>query len=295
MSQNRRLFRETALARRGDREPLDGLLRVTTPREWLVLVALGICLAAVLAWSLLGSIERSFTTGCILVQPGERQTVIAQASGNVMDILADVGDEVAAGQPIVRTYIPELNHRATLASARLSALEATSGVAPGDVAVAQAELIEIEALLASGQSITSPFDGVIAAIRVAEGQNLAAGSAVALVMAQSDDQLEAVSLVSPSQSERLGVGSEAQVLIADDAGRNTQAIDAGVDFITDHPVTPPQWLMDYGMSTPGRGHLVHLKFNAPPATSLSDGYPCNLRVITGEHQPLAFLTPGGLR
>ena len=34
----RRLFREAAFARRGQTEPLDGLLRVTAPHEWVILV-----------------------------------------------------------------------------------------------------------------------------------------------------------------------------------------------------------------------------------------------------------------
>ncbi len=66
------LFREEAFARRGQREPIDGLLRVTAPHEWVILLGLVLALGATAAWGLFGSVERSLGADCALVQPDER-------------------------------------------------------------------------------------------------------------------------------------------------------------------------------------------------------------------------------
>ena len=261
----------------------------------MILACLGFALACVLAWSLLGSVERSFTAGCVLAQPGERHAIIAETSGNVVDVLVDVGDEVEVGQSIARIHVPELNQRANLARAKVAALESTSGIAADDLALAQAELKEIETLLASNEFIISPVAGEIAANRLAQGESVAPGSSVAMVLARSDTGLEAVSLLTPTQAEHLDLGAEAQVLIADDGGNRTQAMEAEVTATTDRAIAPPDWLAEYGLPVPSRGHLVQLAFDEPQGEHLTDGDPCNLRVVVGEHRPLAFLTPRGLR
>ena len=56
MSERRRLFRDEAFARRGRSEPIDGLLRITAPHEWLFLAMLGCAMLAVLLWAVFGTI-----------------------------------------------------------------------------------------------------------------------------------------------------------------------------------------------------------------------------------------------
>ncbi len=68
MSQ-RRLFRDEAFARRGRTEPIDGLLRITAPHEWVFLALLAVALIAVLAWSVFGTIERGLSASCLVTAP----------------------------------------------------------------------------------------------------------------------------------------------------------------------------------------------------------------------------------
>ena len=56
MTDNRRLFREEAFARRGKSESLDGLLRVTAPHEWILLFCLGLGVLGLAVWGLFGSV-----------------------------------------------------------------------------------------------------------------------------------------------------------------------------------------------------------------------------------------------
>ena len=73
MSQRRRLFRDEAFARRGRTEPIDGLLRITAPHEWLFLALLACALIAVLIWAVFGTIERGLSASCLLGAPATGQ------------------------------------------------------------------------------------------------------------------------------------------------------------------------------------------------------------------------------
>ena len=72
-----KLFREEALAHRGKIEPLNGLLRVTAPHEWLIVIGLVAALVAVALWAFLGRVDRTLTVGCVLAHPGDRHAVVA--------------------------------------------------------------------------------------------------------------------------------------------------------------------------------------------------------------------------
>ena len=67
MSERRRLFRDEAFARRGRTEPIDGLLRIMAPHEWLVLLLLGCALVAALLWAVFGTVERGLSVSCALI------------------------------------------------------------------------------------------------------------------------------------------------------------------------------------------------------------------------------------
>ena len=101
------MFREKALARRARRETVDARLQVTAPHEWLLVSGLGVALVLLLAYGLLGRVERSLSIETVLVRPGERIDVVAGVSGVVVDVLSEVGDTVTPGQPIARVRTPE--------------------------------------------------------------------------------------------------------------------------------------------------------------------------------------------
>ena len=97
-----RLFREQALARRRRQEPLDDLLQVTAPHEWLLVAGLGAMFLSLLVYGAVGSVERSLSYDTVVVLPGERYPVPAPVSGTVVEVLAEVGDTVEPGQVIAR-------------------------------------------------------------------------------------------------------------------------------------------------------------------------------------------------
>ncbi len=85
MSERRRLFRDEAFARRGRTEPIDGLLRITAPHEWVFLGLLGLALLGALVWAVFGTVERGLSASCEL----------AYDDANQIEIVAEVSAEDA--------------------------------------------------------------------------------------------------------------------------------------------------------------------------------------------------------
>ena len=289
MTNDRRLFREGAFARRGKTEPLNGLLRVTAPHEWILLVCLGLALLGFLAWGFLGSIEQSVTARCVLAHPGDRYIVNAESSGTVVELFGGVGDRVVAGQPIARLRTPELAREISIARSRIEILENMDEKMPAALDLARSELIELEALEASGQFIATPFGGVIAAFSLSLGQAVAAGTTVASVRVDARNELEAVAMVLPESALQIAIGMEGQVMALGQGGRSAEALEAEVSYVSAHAVTPPHWLTALGLPAPPRGHMVSLILHGGPLNFMTDGYPCELRIILRKVSPARLL------
>ena len=286
-SVRRRIFRAEAFARRGQTEPLDGLLRVTAPHEWVIVAGLGLALLGLVAWGLFGSVERSLSSECVLAQPGDRYTVISDFIGTVIDVPVDVGDPVEVGQPIALIKIPELSRHVALARARLSTLEANPDAAPDALAVARAELLELESLQASGEVVASPYSGEVAAYNLVQGQAVQVGVEIAEIRVGSQSDLEAFAFVPPEDARGLEVGMKAHVLTA-----ASQVLDAEVREVSSRPVNPPTWLTDVGLMPPMRSRLIRLSVRDTPP-SAADGDLCSLRIVLSKEPPVRLLIPRG--
>ena len=240
------LFRERALIRRAQPEPLDDLLRVTAPREWLLLVGIAVALVAAVVWGAFAGVERTMSHGGTLVRPGERHTLVAAAPGIVSEVVAEVGERIEAGQAIARLRLPELDWRQRLAEARVAALEeGAGGRAPTaaeetwrEVALAEAraEQIELAALRAAGAEVVSPHGGEVSASSLVTGRAVSAGEAVAEVRAGARRAPEAIVYVPPGEG-RIEVGMAARVAVSTRTG--SRVYPAAVVAISAHAEPNP--------------------------------------------------------
>ncbi len=94
------LFRKAALEKLSSPEQLDVLMRVTTPKGWLALTALGCVLALVVAWGVFGSIATRVDGRGILLRGEAVLDVTASSSGRLAEILVVPGDVIEEGQVI---------------------------------------------------------------------------------------------------------------------------------------------------------------------------------------------------
>ncbi len=295
MASNRRLFREEAFARRGKTEPLNGLLRVTAPHEWVILVFLAIALLCLAAWGLFGRVEQSIAARCVLAHPGDRFTVVAESSGNVVELLAEVGDTVVAGQPIARMRTPDLSREIAIARSRVDLLESKDAKMSDALEVARLELIDLEARQAAGEFITTPYAGTITGYNLTFGQVVTVGTSVAYVRLGSGSELEAVALISQQDAARLEKGMDAQVMTPNRDRESMKALSAELRFISAKPVTPPEWLKAMGLPAIAPSHLVQLALREPAASTLADGDSCDLRIVLRRVSPVRLLFAAGSR
>lgn len=285
-----RLFRREATARKGRREPIDGLLRVTAPHEWLILIALIISISAFAAWGTFGEVERGLTVECLLVYPGERYTIASDSSGNVAEVFVEIGSMVNAGQPLARLRSSELDRNVLLAQSKVDLLQEQSGSEGSDeLALAKNDLLELRTLQATGQLVISHASGQLMSHHLTPGRSLQLGDEVAVVREYSSMDLRVLAYVSRRDAERLQPNMDARISLIFGAQNGRSVLDAEVIGFSDTRVEPLTWLSALGLY--GQGQLLELRLLEAPLDDVSDGTPCNSRIIYERGSPFSVIIP----
>ena len=97
---NKSIFRQAALERLSSPEQLDQLARVTQPMGWLALLALSLVILSAIAWGIVGRLPIQVAAPGILISSGGIHDVVSPGSGQVVDLIAQPGDVIQAGQVI---------------------------------------------------------------------------------------------------------------------------------------------------------------------------------------------------
>lgn len=294
-----KVFREEAVARRSRPEPLDGRLQVTAPHEWIVLAGLCMAVLLFLAWGVFGSVERTLSATAVIVQPGDRDPVVSGVSGNVIEVLAEVGDPVEPEQPIARVELPEAERQARITRTIVDEVEGRMRDADTATAAEVWEALleaarDVEAVeRRAGQSIVVPRDvrGTLVGHRLVAGQPVRAGQTVAQVLGRSADAWQAFAFVTSQDAERLEAGMAAQVLLALPEQPGASRLEARVLEVSSRPVIAPAWLADLGLANPVPAHLLRLVLDDPPE-SLADGADGRVRIVLGQQSPVTLLVGG---
>ena len=100
-------FRERAIVRNAQPEPLDDRAQVTAPREWVVLAGLGLALGALVAWVVFGSVERTLRAeGVLVVAAGRMDAVAFVAPREAWLLAAGMSARVAVESPAGTRVLP---------------------------------------------------------------------------------------------------------------------------------------------------------------------------------------------
>jgi HlyD family secretion protein len=123
----RRIFRTAALDRLSSPEQLDSLVTLTDPQGWIALLTLIGVFAAIVMWSLLGSLPTNIRAEGILIPQGGRLVdAMTPALGQLGDLRVAVDDWVEKGEAVAvvrQTEIEQqLKHARELASEQRKAL-----------------------------------------------------------------------------------------------------------------------------------------------------------------------------
>ena len=135
-------FHNTVAEAKEEREQLDRLLTISTPRERLLVAGIALLVCILAAWLFFGSVARNLTLDGVLAAPGE-----SSASVSVLAwIDSDVASEIEAGMPVViepRVIEPAMADKARLDGkvVGISALPVSDGVAgPAPVSAHRVEI-----------------------------------------------------------------------------------------------------------------------------------------------------------
>ena len=289
-------FREKALAHRARQEAIDARVQVTAPHEWLLVSGLGMVLVALLAYGLIGRAERSLSVETVLVRPGERVDVVAGASGVVVDVLAEVGDTVAQGQPIARVQTPDAETWDAVLHRLRESLEnpdAPPGPAAAEglpaVASPRAGTSQRGAGGFAARELVAPRDGELVTLALAAGRRVAAGELAARIRTVSVGPAGAIGFVTRDVAMQLAPGMPAQVRLTVPGAGAPRILPARVERVSPGVVPPAPWLTELGLEPPLRAHLVRATLTDPDPPPIVDGAAGTLRIVLGDRSFASLL------
>ena len=94
-------FHNTVADAKEEREQLDRLLTISTPRERLLVAGIAALLFLLVAWLFLGSVARTLSVHGVLVEPGEERVEGRRTVQALVWVVNDVASHVEAGMPAV--------------------------------------------------------------------------------------------------------------------------------------------------------------------------------------------------
>ena len=276
------LFREEAAASRNQRQQLDHLLRISAPHERWLLAVFGVVLTAVAAWLFLGSVDRAVTADGFLIQPGERVNVSSAEPGHLLEYLVATGSQVAAGDPIARQSVPELEREIALLRDRVEHLDTQSAAGRQLLAPARTVLLELEAKRAARELLVSGVSGEVMALRPEPGRFLSTGTPVAQIRSGGTEGIQAVLRAAPAVANRIRPGMEVSVEAILPDGTTLQL----KGEVAEGAVTPlPGWLAAIPPASAPDAKRIDIDIHGTPDISVPDGTPCRLRILLGRQPP----------
>ena len=94
-------FHNTVAEAKEEREQLDRLLTISTPRERLLVSVVALALFILTAWLFFGSVARSVSVDGVLVEPGENPLVGNGSVQALVWVQSDVAPQIEAGMQAV--------------------------------------------------------------------------------------------------------------------------------------------------------------------------------------------------
>ena len=93
-------FHNTVAEAKDEREQLDRLLTISTPRERLLVVGVALLLCILLAWLFFGSVTRSLAVDGVLLEPGVAAPEGQRSVQALVWFEGDVAEDIEAGVPV---------------------------------------------------------------------------------------------------------------------------------------------------------------------------------------------------
>lgn len=198
------IFRESSLEKLSSPEQLDRVIKITSSRSWLILLAMLILTVSLVLWGFLGKIPTQVTSDGILLSSGGIYSVQNIVSGIVSDVQVEQGDYVEAGDVLVRldlaAYLTEIEE-----------LKKDTGLMDSDAL--RKKIVEKQKEYLRNSIVSAPTDGQVIEVLVKKGDAIQPGQVLVKLSrtGRGIRELEAVIYVPTEQGRNITPGMEVRV------------------------------------------------------------------------------------
>lgn len=206
------IFRKVSIERLSSPEQLDRMITVTSSKSWFILIGAMCILAAVVVWSITGSLSTSVDANGMLVESGGIIDISSSESGQISNIRVKPGDFVRKGEIIARLDQSEMVSRITQMTGELNLLKENNGD-KNDIDTLEKQLSELKKHLAAASVVVSQDEGRVVEIYAKVGDMAAPGTVMASIVREGAGvkNLIAVMYVPVGSGKRIAPGMEARI------------------------------------------------------------------------------------
>ena len=282
-----KIFSREALNKLRSPEKLDTLLPITTPINWMALIAIGILLFSVVLWSIFGAFTVKVDGMGMIMDSAGIVNVSNISEGKIKQIYVHSGSKIKKGDLIARMEQPVQDADTRMAQYNIalsqSDRDAMSRASEHDAKKTQ-ELVS--------EYIYSDYDGIVDEIMVETGSIINVGTPICSIRrTQNRDELSGVLYIPVEQGKRVETGMSIQL-----APNGVDTSQSGwllgvVRSVSQYPTSTTamskvlgnEQLVQYILNNE-RGAVMEVKFDLVKDENSESGYLWTSFV--GQHKPI---------
>lgn len=282
-----KIFSREALNKLRSPEKLDTLLPITTPINWMALIAIGILLFSVVLWSIFGAFTVKVDGMGMIMDSAGVVNVSHISDGKIKQIYVHSGSKIKKGDLIARMEQPVQDADTRMAQYNIalsqSDRDAMSRASEHDAKKTQ-ELVN--------EYIYSDYDGIVDEVMVETGSIINVGTPICSIRrTQNRDELTGVLYIPVEQGKRVETGMSIQL-----APNGIDTSQSGwllgvVRSVSQYPTSTTamskvlgnEQLVQYILNNE-RGAVMEVKFDLVKDENSESGYLWTSFV--GQHKPI---------
>lgn len=282
-----KIFSREALNKLRSPEKLDTLLPITTPINWMALIAIGILLFSVVLWSIFGAFTVKVDGMGMIMDSAGVVNVSHISDGKIKQIYVHSGSKIKKGDLIARMEQPVQDADTRMAQYNIalsqSDRDAMSRTSEHDAKKTQ-ELVN--------EYIYSDYDGIVDEVMVETGSIINVGTPICSIRrTQNRDELSGVLYIPVEQGKRVETGMSIQL-----APNGVDTSQSGwllgvVRSVSQYPTSTTamskvlgnEQLVQYILNNE-RGAVMEVKFDLVKDENSESGYLWTSFV--GQHKPI---------
>lgn len=273
-----KIFSREALNKLRSPEKLDTLLPITTPINWMTLIAIGILLFSVVLWSIFGAFTVKVDGMGMIMDSAGVVNVSHISDGKIKQIYVHSGSKIKKGDLIARMEQP--------------VQDADTRMAQYNIALSQSDRDAMSRASEHDAKKTQDYDGIVDEVMVETGSIINVGTPICSIRrTQNRDELSGVLYIPVEQGKRVETGMSIQL-----APNGVDTSQSGwllgvVRSVSQYPTSTTamskvlgnEQLVQYILNNE-RGAVMEVKFDLVKDENSESGYLWTSFV--GQHKPI---------